>query len=156
MAFMWLLLRIVFVAVVCTAREMIKSWKTAFPQSAVVVNSRRSRPIPVAPSSPLGKYSAKRLSLKECKRLLDESEAIVFIAISGDSRKPSCPFPELTSLSISPNELGEVLHWLPTGRSVVLCGQVDLCSSTIRVSDLSAGEPHIYVLQSQTAHSMAG
>jgi hypothetical protein len=156
MAFMWLLLSIVFVAVVCTAHEIAKSWQPKVQRSAVVIHRPRDRPIAVTPSSTLGRYTAKWFSMKDCERLLDSSDKVIFIAIRGDFSEDSLPLPELISLSIAPNELAEVLHWLPPGQSVVLCGQVDLCSSTIRPAEVNAGTPHIYVLQSQPVHSMAG
>jgi hypothetical protein len=155
MAFMWLLLGITLVAILCTAHEILKNWKPEVQGSASVTQSPRYRPIAVHPVSALGKYSVKWLSMKDCENLLDRSDKVIFIAIRSDSRNESLPLPELVSFSIAPNELAEVLHWLPPGQSVVLCGQVDLCSSTIRLAECH-GTPPIYVLPSQPAHSMAG
>lgn len=67
MNFMWLMFLIVLVAVVCTAREIIRSWRrhpvdcTALPQSA------RSDSIEAPRSSALHQHHAKWISMDECE-----------------------------------------------------------------------------------------
>ncbi len=93
--------------------------------------------------------------MSDCERLVHSSDKVIFIAI-GSSRENSLPFPELTSICIPPHELEDVLRWIPPGQKVVLCGQIDLCLSTVRLEELNARTAQIYVLRTQPAHSTVG
>jgi hypothetical protein len=154
MVFMWVLMVIVLVAVVCTAREIVKGWKPAAQNSAVVVRSPRYRPLASNSFARPGTHTAKWLSISDCERLVHSSDKVIFIAIG--SSRGSFPFPEFTSICIPPYELEDVLRWIPPGQTVVLCGQIDLCLSTVRLEELNAGTAQIYVLRTHPAHSMVG
>lgn len=155
MVFMWLLIVIVLVAVICTAREIMRGWKPAAQRSAVVLRTPHYRPPAPKSFATSGAHAAKWLSISDCERLVHSRDKIIFIAI-GASREGSLPFPELTSIFIPPHELGDVLRWIPPGQTVVLCGQIDLCLSTVRLEELNTGTTQIYVLKTQPAHSMVG
>ena len=155
MVFMWLLMVIVLVAVIGTAREIMRGWKPAAQRSAVVLRTPRYRPPAPRSFATSGTHTAKWLSISDCERLVHGNDKIIFIAI-GASREGCLPFPELTSICIPPHELGDVLRWIPPGQTVVLCGQIDLCLSTVRLEELNAGTTQIYVLRTQPAHSMVG
>jgi hypothetical protein len=48
---------------------------------------------------------------------------------------------------VQPNELPDVLEWLPSNKSVVFCGASELCITMIQTSPCIYGSAPLYVLE---------
>jgi len=155
MSFMWLLMGIVLVAVVCTAREIVRGWYGP-PRYGVSLQLSRSRSINAVHPAPIRKRQVKWISMRECENLVYSSRDLVFIALRRTSDGTPLPFPGLHAFAIAPSQLADVLRWLPPGSRVVLCGEVDSCSSILGSLDDIAGSSPVYVLKTTTVHSKAG
>jgi hypothetical protein len=155
MSFMWLLMGIVLIAAVCTAREIVRGLRYGPSGYGVPRLLSPSRSIDVVHPAPVRKRQVKWISMRECESLVYSSRDIVFIALRRASDRTSLPFPGLHAFSIAPSQLTDVLRWLPPGSRVVLCGEVDSCSSILGSLD-DAGSPPIYVLKTTAVHSKAG
>ena len=155
MSFMWLLMGIVLIAAVCTAREIVRGLRYSSQDYVMRLPLSRSRAIDRVHPTPIRKRQVKWISIRECESLVYSSRDIVFIALRRASDRTSLPFPGLHAFSIAPSQLADVLRWLPPGSRVVLCGEVDSCSSILGSLD-DAGSPPIYVLKTTAVHSKAG
>jgi hypothetical protein len=156
MSFMLLLMGIVLVAVVCTAREIVSGWRCGPPRYVVPLPLSRARSIDAVHHAPIRRRPVKWISMRECESLVHSSADIVFIALSRASDGAPLSFPGPHGFSIAPSQLADVLRWLPPGSRVVLCGEVDSCSSILESLDDIAGSRPVYVLKTTNVHAKAG
>jgi hypothetical protein len=156
MGFMCLLLLIVFVAVVCTAREIVRYWRRNPPEYLVPLHSTRSGAIEALRSSAMRKRHARWISMNECEKLVHTRNNVVFIAIKSEGYNDPPPFPGVTYLSVSPNQLIDVLRWLPPGACVVLDGEIDPCCSVVEPLDRDTGSASLYLLRHNRALAGVG
>lgn len=154
MTFMWLSIGIVLVAVIYTACKIAKSLKVTPKESVVALPNARSRAADTGRSGAKRKPNVKWLSMKDCENLLRNGGQVLFVAIRTGGKEGPVPFPELDAISVSPAQLADVLRWVPPGKNVVLCGEVDL--STIIWADCASGITPIYLLGNEPAYSKAG
>ena len=147
MNFMWLLIGIVVVAVICTAREVVKGWRHKLPESMVSVPSPHFHSLGAFRPSSIPKRQVKRISMTECERLIHTSENVVFTSVREGSGGKRLPFPEMHVMSIAPNELVDVLKLIPECCVVVLCGEVELSSSILGSLADAAGSAPVHVLE---------
>jgi hypothetical protein len=157
MSFMWFLIGIVLVAVVCTAREIVRGWRYGSPKYVVPLPVSCSRSIDSVHPTPIRKRQVKWISIRECESLVLSSNEIAFIALRPAGAEVPLPFPGLHAFTIAPSQLADVLRWLPPSCScVVLCGEVDSCPSILGSLDNTVSFPPVYVLKTAAAHSKAG
>jgi hypothetical protein len=150
---MWLLIGIVFVVVLCTARGIVRGQKRRLPECVVPLPPSRFHSIDAIFPGAMPKRQVKWISAKECASLVHTSDNVVFIAIRSGSRNKRPSFPGLQSLSIAPNQLADVLRWLPPESCIVLSGEVDLCASALGSLDDIASSGPVYVLSDGPVHS---
>jgi hypothetical protein len=144
MNFIWLLMGIFFVAVFCTAREIIRDARSAPP----IPQATSPAPRPVNMARPRARRrQIKWISMKECESLVRRSDDVIFVAIRPGSERKTLSFPSMSVLSITPGQLVDVLPWLAPKSSVVLCGEAHLCSSIVESLDDVAGAAPIYALK---------
>jgi hypothetical protein len=156
MSVMLLLMGIVLVAVACTAREIVRGLRYSSLDYVMRLPLSRSRSIDRVHPTPIRKRQVKWISMRECESLVFSSNNIAFIALRRAGAGMPLPFPGLHAFSIAPSQLADVLRWLPPCSCVVLCGEVDSCSSILGSLDDMAGSPPVYVLKTTTARSKAG
>jgi hypothetical protein len=92
------------------------------------------------------KREVKWIFTKEFESLLSESEDVIVIDLRPQTRKERVPFTVGHVLSISPDELLDILRWLPATSSVVLYGSPDLCASLLWTARNISGSASLYVL----------
>lgn len=153
MDFMWLLIGIVFVAVLCTAHGIVSGHRRRLPECVVPLPAPRFHAIDAVSPCVMPKRQVKWISAKECAALVHTSENVVFIAIRSGSGNKRPSFPGLQALSIAPNQLADVLRWLPPESCVVLSGEVDLCASALGALDEIAASGPVYLLRDTPVHS---
>jgi hypothetical protein len=156
MNFLWLMFVIVFVAVVCMAREIVRSWRRNQSESVVPLCSTRSDPLEALRSSAFHKRNAKWISMSECEKLVHTRDNLVFITVKSKKIHEAAPFPGIYSLSVSPNQLIDVLRWLPPDACVVLDGELDRCCSVVEPMDRETGSASLYLLKRNNALSVVG
>lgn len=155
MGFMWLLIGIVVVAVVCAARETIRGWRHSLPERVVPLTPVCFPSVDALPApSTTAKRHVKWISIKECERLIQTSNNILFIAVRQGSERKLLPFPAIRAMSVAPCELVDTLE-LISDSCVVLCGQVELCSSILGSLTDNVGSTPLYVLDATTVPSAA-
>jgi hypothetical protein len=88
------------------------------------------------------------LTFEEFRRLLEQDlDDLVVLDLRLDARRVQFPIAEAFVLPVSPNELMEILVWLPSNRSVVLYGADALCISSIEMSpSMDGGSAPLYFL----------
>ena len=92
--------------------------------------------------------------MKECERLVQTSGNVVFIALKKESAGKPLPLLPMHAMSIDPGELVDVLKLIPDSY-VVLCGEVDLCSSILGSLEDVAGSMPVYLLEAAAVRSEA-
>jgi hypothetical protein len=143
MGFMLVLLGIVLVAVICTAREIVKGWRRG-PEGFPLLQSNRTD---ACRRSITKKREIRSISVKECETLFHASGDVIFIVVQRSGERRSLPFPEKHALAVTPAHLASELRWIPRSSCVVLCGDMNLCSSTLASLEDIPGAPPIYVLK---------
>ena len=84
---------------------------------------------------------------KEFRSLLEQVPIdLVVLDLRSDARQVPFPIAEAFVLSVSPNELMEILVWLPPNRSVVFYGADALCIASIEMSPSMEGLAPFYFL----------
>ena len=156
MSFILLLMGVVLVAVVCTAREVVRGLRYSSLDYVMRLPLSSSRSIDRVHPTPIRRRQVKWISMRECESLVFSSNNIAFIALRRAGAGMPLPFPGLHAFSIAPSQLADVLRWLPPCSCVVLCGEVDSCSSILGSLDDMAGSPPVYVLKTTTARLKAG
>jgi hypothetical protein len=156
MNFIWLLVGIPVVAIIFSAREIVRDWRHRLPERVVPLNPVRFPLVDAVPPPAMPKRPIKWISMKDCEGVVHNSSNVVFIEIRSGSEGKPLPFPATHVLSIAPSQLVDVLRWLPPDSCVVLWGEVDLCSSILGSLDDVAGSASIYVFKGEPAHSEVG
>jgi hypothetical protein len=88
----------------------------------------------------------KWISLTELKTMTHPFEDVMFVdLISRDSSRPSC-LESADFLHIKPDELCDVLRWLPASSCVVLIGPTVECRSMVKSASRIAGHAPIFVV----------
>ena len=148
MDFIRLLIEIVVVvALIGTARVIGKRKRHILPESVMPLPPLCLHSSDMIRPSTILKPQVKRISIRECENLVHDSDNVVFIALRQGSATAPVPFPVKRAVSIAPGELVDVLKLIPDCY-VVLCGEVDLCSSILwALEDIARSKP-IYVLES--------
>jgi hypothetical protein len=150
MIFMWLLIAIVLVAIMCAGHELVQRWKPGVPGRAIPLRSSRE----VIPAT--SKRHAKWISMAECERLLHSNRNVFFVVIRSYGVSGPLPFWGIHAVSISPGEIVDVLQWIPTHDIVVFCGETDVCSSLFERREDGVGTASIYILNRQLIQAKAG
>lgn len=150
---LWLVLGTVFVAVVWTARSIVKSW-----ECAPVRNVRALPPLRPNSTKSLQSNSASRrviraISMQECESLVHSADDVIFIVVRAVGDRGPLPFPEMHALAVVPGQLADELRWLPSASCVVLCGAVNLCASELGSLAGGLGSRQIYILRQTSAQS---
>jgi hypothetical protein len=91
--------------------------------------------------------------MRECESLVRGNDDVIFVAIRPYSEGKTLSFAAMSVLSIPPGQLVDVLPWLPSQSSVVLLGEVDLCTSIVESLDEVAGSSPIYALETARIRS---
>ncbi len=138
---------VVVVAVICTAREIGRHRRHKLPESVMPLPPLGLHSNDMVHPSTILTHHVKRISMRECENLVHNFDNVVFIALRKGSARAPLPFPVKHAVSIAPGELDDVLKLIPDCY-VVLCGEVDLCSSTLWALDEFARSRPIYVLGS--------
>lgn len=110
--------------------------------------SHRSRSLRVVPKPVRGQRRLmKWISLTEFSGLLERvPDDLVVLDLRYDARQVPFPIAEAFVVPVSPNELLEILFWLPSNRSVVFCGADPLSMVSIEMSPSMAGSAPFYFL----------
>jgi hypothetical protein len=156
MNFMWLLIVLTFVAIVCTVFGILRDSRRRLPKCVVPFDSPCSDSIGAPRTSVIRKRHAKWISTKECEKLIHNTDNVVFIDIRSQGADEHFAVPGIYALSVSPNKLVDVMQWFPPDTCVVLCGEVDLCFSIVEPLDDDAGSTSIYLLKRNDVLSKAG
>ena len=146
MDFMWLVLGAVFVAVICTAYKIIKSLPHPPFGSVTRLSGLPFCPNDVDYQPAIEKLNIRWISMKECQTLVRNSDDVIFVFMSKTDKGKRYTFPEMSLVAVPPNELRDVLPWLTSGSSVVLCGEVHLCSYILASLDGIRGSAVTYGL----------
>jgi hypothetical protein len=91
--------------------------------------------------------------MRECESLVRGNDDVIFVAIRPYSEGKTLSFAAMSVLSIPPSQLVDVLPWLPSQSSVVLLGEVDLCTSIVESLDEVVGSSPIYALETARVRS---
>jgi hypothetical protein len=147
MLFLYLLSAMVFAFIMRTAYQIVRKHKRMRPQCVRLVPMKISEMSSVSGCRHLRRSEVKWISMGEFKRLLDQSEDVLFIDLRAPGRGAApLPFSPARVLLITVSELIDVLRWTPSGNTVVLFGQDDCCRSIAeQVRDIMSGPP-LYLL----------
>jgi hypothetical protein len=89
----------------------------------------------------------ERVSFKEFRSLAEQDpDDFVVFDLRHDARQVPFPIAEAFVLPVSPNELMEILVWLPSNQSVVFYGADALSVASIEMSRSMEGSAPIYFL----------
>ncbi len=87
------------------------------------------------------------VSFKEFRSLLEQDpDDLVVLDLRPDTRRVPFPIADAFVLPVSPNELMEILVWLPSNRSVVFYGADAFCITSIEMSPSTKGSAPLYFL----------
>jgi hypothetical protein len=142
---MWLVIGILILAVVYTAHWAVRNCREKPVESAFRSHAPCALSIEVA-RGPIKKRQLEGISITECKRLIHASDNIMFLAIRQGSEMKFLHFPGIRAMSVDPSDLVDALRSVPDC-CVVLCGQVELCSSILESDTDFAGSTPIFVLE---------
>lgn len=155
MYFIWTLLGMVLASLLYTSFQILKDGAQK-PLNYVA-------PLPSRASSPAGatvfflnsRRELKWISINELRALTEAPNRLTIIDCRSDSRARLPPIASVLALQIEPQQLPEVLGWVPADQSVVLCGVSDLCPSGIIRTPHRSGLAPVYVLKDDPLHSEA-
>ena len=118
--------------------------------SASVTTFHPSRRIHLAPLPPKrAKRPMRFISLDEFRKLLKENpNDLIVLDFRNDARSAGFPVEGACVLPVQPDELQEILAWLPSSQSIVFYGVRTPWISTIERSLSMAGSAPIYFLDS--------
>lgn len=146
MDFIWLLLGLVLLSLLCTAVRNRREKKQKLPACVV--------PLPPTSSPSANAFfflnigrEMKWITANELRALKEKSNDLIVIDCRPDRFRRLAEFAGSSALSIRPEQLVEVLNWLPANRSAVLCGASDLCRSPVMKMDHRRGLAPVYVLK---------
>jgi hypothetical protein len=129
-----------------TAYQIVRKRKRMRPQCVRLVPMKISEMSSVSGRRHVRRSELKWISMGEFKKLLDQSEDVLFIDLRAPGRGAPLPFSPARVLLITLSELIDVLRWTPSGNTVVLFGQDDFCRSIAeQVRDIMSGPP-LYLL----------
>lgn len=152
MDFLWALIALALGFLLYPAWQLVRSVGRGSP--------RIFAPPPVSPAAKGGKIHAfsggqirnlEWVSMGQFTNLLAESNDLVVIDLRPESQHLRLRLPAAQVLTISPDELPEVLEWLPRNRSAAFCGASGTALSVIRASSRMRGSAPLYVLKDGSA-----
>lgn len=147
MNFLWLTFAIAFVAVICLAGEFIvRSWHRNPPECVVPLYPVRPGSVDTLRPSVMRKRCARWISMNECEKLLYSGDNVVLITVRSSNNHEPAPFGRMNNLSVPPNQLIDVLQWLPPNACVVLDGELGLCCSIVEPLEGETGSASLYLL----------
>ena len=88
-----------------------------------------------------------RISLAELLVLFVSTDDLLVIDLRPGQQRDSFPVLGDDILCVQPNELPDVLEWLPSNKNVVFCGASELCITMIQTSPCIYGSAPLYVLE---------
>ena len=91
------------------------------------------------------------VSMDEFREILDLAADLVVIDLRPQDERGSLPVSGTQILCVGPEELAEVLQWLPPDRSAAFCGASGLAVFMIRTSCCMHGSAPLYVVKPQSA-----
>jgi hypothetical protein len=153
MDFVLLLLGIVLVAVICAARRIVIGLK----QRPARQDTRRPLSPPNSNTTTHPSLKTKRelrsISVKECETLMHDSDGVLFVSISETSQRGPLPFHNMYALVMTPRQFANEVRWFPSSTCVVLCGDVNLCSSALGLLENVPEIPPMYMLRNRSSQS---
>jgi hypothetical protein len=152
MDFMLLLLGIVLVAVICAAQRIVTRRKQ--PPARQDTRRPMSPPNSTATARPSlkGKRQLRSISIEECETLIHESDGVLFVSINDTGQRGPVPFHNMYALAMTPRQFANEVRWFPSHTCVVLCGDVNLCSSVLLGLLENVPEiPPIYMLRDRSS-----
>jgi hypothetical protein len=88
-----------------------------------------------------------RISTKDLRYLAYKSDDLILIDLRPPLEATPIPVPTAHILSVSPDELRDLLRWLPPATSAAVCGETDVvCASAIQACRGISGTAPIYIL----------
>ncbi len=87
------------------------------------------------------------LSIGEFMTVLTKYSDLIVIDLRADAQLVPFPIPTAFVLPVTPNELSNVLEWLPADRTVALCGASNLSVFMIESIPCKEGSAPLYVLE---------
>lgn len=127
------------------ARQLVDARTANFRQSPLIpwINrplKRQQRPV-------------RWISCEELRKILQEnSHDLIVLDLRAETQGTPFPLPEVFVLSIRPDELLEILDWMPSRQCVVFYGIRDPWISAIEKSSSMAGAAPFYFLDDGDRH----
>jgi hypothetical protein len=87
------------------------------------------------------------ISIGEFMMVLEKCRNLLVIDLRAHHQVVQFPVPKATVLRVSPNELVNVLEWLPADRTLVFCGASNLSTAMIESTPCMQGSAPVYALQ---------
>jgi hypothetical protein len=146
MLLLYLLFAMVFAFVMRTAYQIVRNRKRMRPRCVRLLPMKISGMGSVAGCCHVRRSEVKWITMGEFKRLLEQSDDVLFVDLRTANRGTPLPFVPARVLLITPSELVDVLLWAPSGNTIVLYGQGDFCTSMAEeVHNIKGGTP-LYLL----------
>jgi hypothetical protein len=147
MYFIWILLALLCASVLYSiARTLGSSRKTSADHVVALSDSnillKREMPTQQAARSEL-----QWISLEEVYGLPGNSDDVLVIDMRPSSKKNPLPYPISHPLTISLTQLLDVLPWVPSDCSVILCGAPSFCILMAGAIHRAAGSIPVYLLR---------
>jgi hypothetical protein len=89
----------------------------------------------------------KRISIGQFTNLLEVSRDLIIIDLREGAGIAPVPVPAAFALHVSPNQLVDVLEWIPANRSVAFCGASNLNIFMNEASSCRTGAAPLYLLE---------
>ncbi len=89
----------------------------------------------------------KWISIGEFKMVLTKCSDLIVIDLRANAQLVPFPVPTAIVLPIAPDELFNILEWLPADRTVVLCGASNISVFMIETIPCKEGSAPLYVLE---------
>jgi hypothetical protein len=141
---LWLLLTIMLAALMYFVRRLIRSGRRKLRDSMPSVPAPSMEIVPKA--SWANTRMIKWISISEFISVHTKCSDLIVIDLRENAELVPFPIPTAVVLPVSPNELVNVLEWLPADKAVVLCGASDLTIFMIETSFCKEGSGPLYVL----------
>lgn len=143
----WIIVAMPIVGLAYVAYIIATDKRAAMPPS--LMSSRSIRLQIVAPSAPYTyqKRKIRRISRRECECLIQDCEDIILINLTQHRSIRLTGLPTTCELFVHPNEIREIIRWLPPESSAVLYGEADMCNSVLTAVRDAPGKAPLYVLE---------
>jgi hypothetical protein len=153
MDILWKLLALALASVFYVAWQILRFVKRAFRTRKALVPLLGSRRRGVSGSAWPRTRPIRQISMGAFAAVLAETPDLIVIDLRADSQRTPFPIPTAQVLPVNPNELVEVLEWLPANKSAAFCGVSNLAVLTIETSFCMGGSAPLYLLPSDSSRA---